>query len=273
MKLRNVLTDPLIHFLLFGLLLFIFSELFLNTNSNDDDSLNIVVDKERQTQLAALFKGSRNRAPNAKEMTALIDSYVMEEIYYREALKLNLDKNDIVIRRRLGQKLEYLQEDVSSLLDPSAEELSAWFQENQQEFLLASRYWFSQILLNPDDLSQANSILDQLNSGEISVTEINQSVLLETNNVALSERDISGRFGDEFAEGLVDLQEEGVWQGPISSVFGQHLVRLDRRKVGRVPQIPEVEEKVLQEYRSVQRKRQQEKFKRQLKEQYRIEVE
>ena len=53
----------------------------------------------------------------------MIDDFVREEVYYREALALGLDRNDTVIRRRLQQKMEFLTDTGADLLEPVAGEL------------------------------------------------------------------------------------------------------------------------------------------------------
>lgn len=272
MKFRSIASDPLFHFMVFGLLLFVFTELFLNTNAVDVGDNTIVVSKDRQAQLAALFEASRGRAPSADEMTGLIDNYVTEEAYYREALKLDLDKNDVVIRRRLQQKLEFLQEDVSVTAVPSKEVLQDWYKDNQEKFVRASRYSFKQVLLKPSDFNQISALIEQLNSAEIAPEKINQSVLLEMNNTALTAAEISGRFGEGFASSVVNLESSGVWSGPIESAFGLHVVLMADRIVPPAPEFSEVEDKVLVEYRGLQQQQLKAELKRQLTERYLVEI-
>ena len=61
-------------------------------------------------QLVQVFAKTWQRPPTPEELRGLIDAYIKEEVYYREALKLGLDRDDTLIRRRMQQKLEFVTE-------------------------------------------------------------------------------------------------------------------------------------------------------------------
>lgn len=104
--LLRLLREPLLHFLVIGGLIFLLYSAVDDTRETPADV--IVVTPARIDQLAADFKAVWKQMPTADELDALIEEHVREEVYYREALALGLDRNDTVVRRRLRQKMEFL---------------------------------------------------------------------------------------------------------------------------------------------------------------------
>ncbi len=116
---KSLLREPLVHFILIGAVLFL---LFNFTNGPAGDKPNrIVITPGQVEQMEAMFTRSRMRPPTEQEMDGLIESYLRDEIYYREALAMGLDKDDGLIRRRMRQKVEYILEDISAQADPTDE--------------------------------------------------------------------------------------------------------------------------------------------------------
>src|SRR6266704_3074042 len=122
------LREPLLQFLLIGLLLFVGS-LVLNRNSDPRERpsrIELTADDLRQIRTAWLAQGRPPLTP--EQMQGLVDARVHEEILYREALALGLDKDDTIVKRRMAQKMEFLAEDVAGAHEPSSAELKAWFE-------------------------------------------------------------------------------------------------------------------------------------------------
>src|SRR4030095_7019422 len=80
----------------------------------------------------------------------LVDDRVREEVLYREALALGLDKDDTIVKRQLARKMEFLAEDVSKLEVPQRGELKAWFEKNKDQFALPPRISFRHVYCSPD---------------------------------------------------------------------------------------------------------------------------
>jgi len=271
--LRTFLRDPLVHFVIFGFLLFALAELFQLGDTGATDGPKITVSKDRQKQLVSLFEASWQRPPTETEVSGLVDGFVLEEIYYREALQLGLDKNDTIIRRRLKQKLEFLQEDFSGYEEPDAETLALWYQANQQKFAAPSRYTFKQVLLKPEDTGSIKRVLQQLNNDEVDPNSISASGLLEVNNTSLSAQGVTNRFGVEFTQELIQLTAGGEWQGPVTSVFGTHLILMQSILSGKKPTLEEVKERALQDYQAERRQVLKAELQARLKDRYSIDVE
>ncbi len=270
---KKLISDPLIHFLLFGFLLFTFSQYFLANESSVSSSSRIIVTDNKQSQLVAMFESSWQRKPTENEVKGLIEGYILEEIYYREALNLGLDKNDTVIRQRLKQKLEFLQEDISNYEPPSDEELNVWYLNNQKYFIAPARYSFRQVLLKPEDVQRIVTLQIALNDELITPSELSASGLLELKSTGLTEQAIVNRFGEIFTMELKQLKPSREWQGPVNSAFGTHLVQLSEIQSPQTPDISDIRDRVVQEYQSARRKDYKLEIQQRLKDSYSIEVE
>lgn len=112
MSLKNLWREPLVHFMLIGAALFLFYGLTRDVGSEAPNS--IVVNGSQVEQLAANFKRTWMRSPTEDELSALVENYVHEEVFYREALAMSLDQNDPQVRRRMRMKLEFILEDLSA---------------------------------------------------------------------------------------------------------------------------------------------------------------
>ncbi len=245
----RLLREPLLHFLAIGSLIFLLFAVVDDARETPADV--IVVTPERINQLAAGFRSVWKRMPTDDELSALIDEDVREEVYYREALALGLDRNDAVVRRRLRQKLEFLADTGADLLEPAAGELEAYFAANEQTFRRGRRLAFEQIYLGetPDPESITRS-LNALQSDPVS----DPSTLGERNllpaQLGLSPPDaIDGVFGPGFFERLAELPP-GVWAGPVASAYGVHLVRILDSLPARTPPLEEVRDAVLWDWKA-----------------------
>ena len=129
----KLLKDPLLHFLLIGIGIFgLFSQ--LNSEEEPNNLQQIIIDQSTLNILSDDFMKDNARAPTHKEMQTLIESDIREEILYREAIVLGLDKDDRIIRHRLAQKTKYLFEDVALLDDPNDTVLKVYLKENSEKY-------------------------------------------------------------------------------------------------------------------------------------------
>ena len=258
MKLLNKLAkEPLLHFLLLGCGLFL---LYNMINGGTVDKPNtIVVTAGKVEQLSASFSRTWERLPTEQELDGLLKSYLRDEVFYREAIALGLDKDDNLIRRRMRQKLEFILEDVTAMMDPTDEELTDYMQQHEDQFRLQPQVSFRQIYLSPDKRDEikadAEKILSRLNAGEISEQQSEQlgdQIMLDKEFKLSSQGDIERRFGQAFARQIIALPT-GVWSGPVISGYGGHLVLVSERVAGRLPALAEVREDVQRDWMLEQR--------------------
>ena len=129
---RRLLREPLVHFLLLGAVLFGAWQFAQRDGGALAPSKQIRLTVEELTQLALLFQSQWRREPTAEEFSRLVENRVQEEVLYREALAMGLDKDDTIVKRRMAQKMQFLAEDVGAAREPDRAELEAWYDEEQQ---------------------------------------------------------------------------------------------------------------------------------------------
>lgn len=216
----GVIREPLLHFLMIGIAVFVVYRLVAPPAPAPDERM-IEVSAAQVERLVAQFEAVWNRPPSAAERAGLIDDLVREEIYYREALALGLDRDDTVIRRRLRQKMEFLSDAGASALTPDDDKLRAHFAAAPERFTPPARITFRQIALDDAD---PKPILAKLAEGADPL-QFGRGTLLPPAMEAAPATAVDGTFGQGFFAALSEL-EPGVWSGPVESAFGKHLVEV-----------------------------------------------
>lgn len=267
----RLLREPLVHFLLGGALLF---ALYGSPPATGPE--RIVVDGARIEQLVLGFTRVWQRPPTADELAGLVDDFVREEVYYREALAMGLDRDDTIVRRRMRQKLEFLSEDLAALETPDDATLEAWLAEHADAYRIEPRAALAQVYVSrerhgEDTEATARRWLAALRSGEAADTLGDASLLPETLPLS-SAREIARHFGDAFAASVLELAP-GEWEGPVASAFGLHLVRVESREPGRAPSLDEVRSAVERDWASAEREKANEAFYQALRGRYEVTVE
>lgn len=275
--LKKILKEPLLHFLLLGAVLFVLYQRTAGQTSTEPSK--IVVTQGQILSMAETFARTWQRPPTAAEWQGLIQDRVREEIYAREALSLGLDRDDTVIRRRLRQKMEFIADDVSAEVEPTAVELDAYLQAHRDAFRVEPRVAFSQVYLNPgkhgENLARdAAELVARLRQAgpQADISALGDQSLLEQDFSLLSRADVAKQFGEEFAVNLTGVPL-GQWQGPITSGFGAHLVFLRERIEGSLPPLADVREIVRREWANERRTRANEKYFQDLLKRYVVTIE
>lgn len=214
------LREPLLHFLLIGLAVFALHRAVAPPQSARAERV-VEVTQAQADRLAAQFEAVWRRPPDAAELASLVDAYVREEIYYREALALGLDRDDTVIRRRLQQKMEFLSDAGAETLTADDAQLQAYFGAHVDRYTPPARITFRQILL---DGEEAAAILAQLSAGA-DPQAFGRGTLLPAMMQEAPPTAVDGSFGQGFFAVLAELQP-GAWTGPVDSTFGQHVVQV-----------------------------------------------
>jgi len=146
---KKLLREPLLHFLLIGALLFVVFGLAQDGMTGRMDN-QVVVSAGRIEQLENIFTKTWQRPPSPQELKGMIDDFVLEEIYYRQAVAMGIDRGDTVIRRRLRQKFEFLTDDMAAASVPNDEDLASYLAANADAFAIDTTYTFEQVYFNPD---------------------------------------------------------------------------------------------------------------------------
>jgi peptidyl-prolyl cis-trans isomerase C len=243
---RRWLREPLLHFLLAGALIFAIYDLLHPAADRIDRANQIVLTKDDLRQLAVHWLAQGRPPPTADQMRALVEQRVREEILFREAAALGLDKDDEIIKRRLTQKMDFLAEDVAALQDPGDAELKAWFAQNADRFALPPRASFRHLYFSFDRLGahdRAAAALDKIAGNPAvapEVVKVADPFMLQDYYAERAPEQIAKEFGPDFAKTVFQLKP-GAWRGPIRSGYGWHLVFVDAIELRRVPAFEEVE--------------------------------
>jgi len=274
---RRLLGEPLVHFLLLGAALF--AAFTWRSEHFETGSKSIVVTQGRIDHLATTFAATWQRAPTQQEMDGLIREYVREEVYVREAMVQGLDREDLIIRRRLQQKLEFVTEDVAAQAEPSNEELQAYLKAHAATFATERRFSFRQVYLNPErhgvnwarDLDRLLADLKQAGA-KANFAALGDPIMLDHEFKETSAGDVRNAFGEKFAAALASLSP-GQWQGPVESGYGVHVVFLAERTEGRLPPLEDVREAVRREWADARRVEATERFHQALLRPYSVTIE
>lgn len=249
-RLRAAFKEPLVHFLLAGLALFLFFA--WRGDAVDPESRTITITEEQVGRLAASWTQSWQRPPSQSELDALIRDFVKEEIYYREGLRLGLEQDDPIIRRRIRSKMEFLA--ISELENevPSDATLQALLDKSPQTYAQDARYSFDQIYLGAQDeaaaRSRAKQILESLKNGA-EWQNLGDAISLPRSPDNVDRTQIASDFGDAFATALAGLKP-GAWSGPVASGFGLHLVRIRAVQTSSKPKLADVRQKLANDWRA-----------------------
>jgi peptidyl-prolyl cis-trans isomerase C len=273
--LHKFLREPLLHFLLIG------AALFLAYNLQNEDLVEnnrIVISEAEVDRLITLWERKRQRLPTQNELQKLIDQQVREEVMYREALAMGLDQNDGVVRRRLAQKVEFISADLAALAEPTETELTNYLTTHSNKFELPGRIDFTQVYINsdkhgPNTQNYADSLLIDLAqaTSDVDLETLGDSIMLDQRYEQVTEHDVTRLFGKDFANKIFTLPI-GSWQGPISSGYGPHLVRIDSKTESRQPKLDTVREKVHTEWLAQQRREMDKVFYESLRQRYEIVI-
>ena len=119
--------------------------------NNDDERMIYVSDNEIDF-LISTWNDQMQRSPNQEELKIIIDNYIQNEVLYREALTLNLDRGDIIVKRRLVQKLGFLKQEEGVII-PNDRELKIFFDENRDDFRIPKRLSFDHTFFSKESRS------------------------------------------------------------------------------------------------------------------------
>ena len=239
----RLLRQPLLHFLLVGMAVF-GAYRFAGPPEPGNDRRVIEVTVAQQERLAGQFESVWRRPATRDELDGLVEDHVREEVYYREALALGLDRDDTVIRRPLRQKMEFLGDAGVGGLVPKEAELRAYFEAHVERFATTAKVTFRQVLLDGEGPREA---LARLAEGA-DPAEVGGGALLPPVMEASAQAAVDGTFGAGLLRGG-GRAPPGSWSGPVRSAFGAHLVELLILEPATAPQFEVVRRAVEEDWR------------------------
>jgi len=232
-RLRRFLAEPILHFVILGLAIFLAHDAWRLAH----DNRRIVVTAADAAGLARKYQTQFGVPPSPVQVDALVKAHIEEEALFREGMALNLDKGDEIVRRRVAQKAEFLQQDLAALPEPSKAALRAYYDDHRLAYAAEPRMAFRHAFFSPDLYGEAaarqraeRALALLASAPEASVTgdpfpDINPSALSSTSEAVRV-------FGDSEMPRKLGVAPVGRWVGPYRSGYGWHLVLVQSRQPG-----------------------------------------
>jgi parvulin-like peptidyl-prolyl isomerase len=262
--LARLFREPLLQFVVIGAVLFVAAHGI--AKDQEDASRRILVDSTVVGRLANLYEMQTGSQPSRARLDALIDDYVRQEVSFREALKMGLDQNDEIIRRRLVQKWEFLERDLVVIPDPSDAALERYYEQNRAHFTDPPTVTFSHVFFSPDSggsdaaKRRAEAVLRRVQSQKVlRAPDAGDRFPLQRDYAGLNNIDVAQLFGQFPIVDAVFSSPTGRWVGPVESGYGWHLIFISRRKAATLPPFASIKDRVKQAYLEVKRREASEK--------------
>ena len=254
-RLPRWLRDPLVVFVLLGIGVFALDG-WLAGGETARPVIEITPDEVEG--LRARWIAQWGRAPTEDELQTLVAEAVDEEILYREAQRLGLDRDDAIVRRRLAQKLTFILEDAGAAGPPSQAEVEKYYARHAERYRRPGRTTFDHVFLSGDSRTDpagdAKVLLDELHGVDDGGWQrLGDPFMLARSYADRSDQEIAGLFGRIFTEAVAGLPVGG-WNGPVESTYGVHLVRVNGRTPSRAPALADVRDRVIADLREDRRR-------------------
>lgn len=268
--LLNLIREPVVLFFLLGFLVFVVYQ--RATGYVEQSKKRIIVSQTQVAIMEESFTKTWNRPPGEEEMEALIQDFIMDEIFYNEAVAMGLDKTDLTVKRRLRQMMEMMIDEYATIF-PSEDQLRIYLEDNPEKFRREDQITFRQLHFPMEEIEEARQFLQRMQANEKSYSDYGGGLLLlpeyYDNEIKFA---IDKAFGSYFASRLFEMNT-GTWNGPLESPFGWHLVYIYELKQGEVPNLEEIWDLVEREWTVERKKEIKEEGYLALREQYKIVVE
>lgn len=174
--------------------------------------------------------------PTKQQLDAMIENYIHEEIAFREAKKMGLDKDDEIIRRRLSQKFDFLKTNLNEIPAPTEQQLKDFYKDNPSLFQTEGTVNFSHVFFTTDASNhsiakqRASAVLQQLrNTTTERAPEKGDHFSLQYDYTEQTSLDIKQNFGDKPILDSLFTSPVHTWIGPVQSGYGWHLLYILKR--------------------------------------------
>jgi len=246
----RVIREPLIHFLIAGALIFAVYKAVDGGTAEPPPGAILIGDAEIQ-MLRGQFEKLWGRSPENQELVPLVREFIREEVLYREGMALGLDRDDVIVRRRIAQKMEFLIGDLAVPSAPDDETLATYFEANRDKYLEPPRLTFTHVYFNADRRganvrSDAEAALTEIGDRE-RAPDIGDNFALSLDYAGKTVSEVDQTFGPAFGGQLLEAPVGG-WFGPVESAYGLHLVRVVDRTEPRLPEFAELRDRLKTDY-------------------------
>ena len=260
------MKQKLFIFLLLGILILTADLIF-----NDENENKITIFESEINSLIGTWVSQVGREPTVQEVDGIIKQLLDEEILYREAIKLGLDKNDIIIKRRLAQKIGFLRQEADSAL-PSEQEVSDFYNKNIDKYFVGKRITFSHVYFSSSETNdvRAAEALNLIQKGSPE-TDFGEPFLLGKNFSSKTITEVERSFGKGFAVEIQNLTLKE-WSGPLISEYGSHLVFINSITDSFTPTLDDIKNVVINDVILEKQNNSVKEYLKELRNKYQIEI-
>jgi peptidyl-prolyl cis-trans isomerase C len=274
-RVRQFIAEPLVQFLALGAVIFAFTQ--LANRSGEEAAGAIVVDDARIARLSELYQAQMGAPPTADQLAHLVESFIREEVLYREARKLGLDRDDEIVRRRLVQKIEFLSSDLAAIAEPSDAELRSYYQKHSEKFVMPGTATLSHVYFSTDERGEegakqaAETALASLTARAVEgARSIGDLFPLQMAYSAADRRSLAQIFGQTAFVEAAFSEVPGLWTGPVRSGYGWHLIYIEQRTADALMDFEAARSRVRKVYMEERRRENDQRRYRELASQYDI---
>jgi hypothetical protein len=238
------LRNKLFIFFIIGIFLYL-----IDIGLNSDEDKNIYISDQEVISLINAWKSQVGREPTDDEISRIINNLVQEEILYREALNLGLEREDKIIKRRLAQKISFLKQE-SILKDFSQKEIIDFYKANRDKYYVPDSYTFTHKFFasNNNSKERAQNHLNNSNG----LYENSDPFFLGKNFADVSSVEINSNFGSSFSSYFKN-PPINQWIGPYKSSFGHHNLYITNYTPGFHPTLEEIYNQLLVDLNQLKR--------------------
>ena len=270
---KKILKEPFFHFIGIGIILFILYGLVSDKTVSKN---TIVITDFDVSSIIASWEMQWKRPPTEQELQNLINLNIKQEVFYQEALNMNLDHNDEIIKRRLAQKMQFLSNDIATMIKPTEDDLKIYFQKNSDKYLTPTSYSLYQITFSPDKRKDSYKDAEETlnNFSKATFDEMKQfgdSLPFDYFIEDVNANELGLLLGSKFPKAL-ENQLLNKWVGPIPSGFGYHLVFITEKVSPKIPSFESVKKAVYRDYEYDKQQEIDETIYQELKKKYMIDI-
>ena len=238
------MRNKLFIFFIIGIFLYL-----IDIGLNSDEDKNIYISDQEVISLINAWKSQVGREPTDDEISRIINNLVQEEILYREALSLGLEREDKIIKRRLAQKISFLKQE-SILKDFSQKEIIDFYKANRDKYYVPDSYTFTHKFFasNNNSKERAQNHLNNSNG----LYENSDPFFLGKNFADVSSVEINSNFGSSFSSYFKN-PPINQWIGPYKSSFGHHNLYITNYTPGFHPTLEEIYNQLLVDLNQLKR--------------------
>lgn len=265
--LKRLVNEPLLHFVLIGAVLFYIGG--QKAAGGPVERNEIVITEGDIDQMLVSWQVQGLPPPSAAAVRGMVEAKIREEVLYREAIAMGLDQDDIIVKRRLAQKMDFLAEDLSALHEPTTEELRAWFGARREDFAQPPRTSFRHVYYSFDTHGASARDAAVREVASAAGPQNGDRFMFQNSYAERTATELVTIFGEAFARDVFTL-EPGRWAGPVQSGYGWHAVFVESKTPPTIPGFEEIEDEVKTAWLDARREEFRQEAYRVMREKYKV---